>query len=507
MFDYSTQQGLYSAAQTRALDRHAIEKGGIAGGILMARAAAAAWELLLQRWPEPRRIQVVCGTGNNGGDGYLLADIAHKRGFPVTVWQVGDAGRIAGDALRAREQALANGVVVAPFARDCLAAEGVLVDALLGTGLGGEVRPAQYEAIVAMNAAGLPLLALDIPSGLCADSGRVLGAAVKADATATFIVAKRGLYTGAGPACCGDIHLATIGVPRASLAANPAAVQRLDLYSLLAQWPARKPDAHKGDCGRVVVVGGDDGMGGAILLAAEAALRCGAGLVSAATRERHVSALLARCPEAMARGVRGGQDLAPMLAAVDAIALGPGLGQSSWSEQLFQAACDQAACDQAACEAQDKTLVVDADGLNLLAGGAGGVRFPRQDWVLTPHPGEAARLLGTDTAAIQADRFAAVQALQARYGGVVVLKGKGSLICDGRHLLLSDYGNPGMASGGMGDVLSGVIAALLAQGLAPLDAAALGVCLHGAAADSAAGAGQRGLLASDLLAPMRELLG
>ncbi|WP_116367161.1 NAD(P)H-hydrate dehydratase [Parahaliea mediterranea] len=524
MFDYSNLQGLYSAAQTRALDRHAIEKGGIAGHILMARAAAAAWAALLQHWPQPGPVQVACGTGNNGGDGYLLADIAHKRGYPVQVWQVGDPARIRGDALRAREQALANGVPIAPFTPGCLAANvqpnaqqnaqaGVVVDALLGTGLGGEVRPVQREAIDAMNAVGLPLLALDIPSGLCADSGRVLGAAVRAQATVTFIVAKRGLHTGAGPAHCGAISLAALDVPAASLAAHPADCQRLALHSLLRQWPARPAHAHKGDCGRVLVVGGDLGMGGAILLAAEAALRCGAGLVSVATREQHLAPLLARRPEAMARAVRGRQDLAPMLAAADVIALGPGLGQSSWSEQLFQAACGQAACGQAAGDRADgndtggATLVVDADALNLLARGVGGVCPPRRRWVLTPHPGEAARLLATDTAAIQADRFAAVRALQARFGGVVVLKGKGSLICDGERLLLSDYGNPGMASGGMGDVLSGVIAALLAQGLAPVDAAALGVCLHGAAADSAAAAGQRGLLASDLLAPMRELLG
>lgn len=495
MFDYTAQQGLYSAGETRALDRYAIETGGIPGPILMARAAAAAWEALLARWPDPARVQVLCGTGNNGGDGYLLADIAHKRGYPVTVWQLGDSGRIGGDALRAREQALASGVPVAPYSAGCLASEGVLVDGLLGTGLGGEVRPAQRAAIEAINGSGLPVLALDIPSGLCADTGRVLGVAVRASATITFIVAKRGLYTAAGPGCRGELELAGLALPPAFLRHRPPGVRRLELDGLLAQFAPRPPDTHKGHCGRVLVVGGDLGMGGATLLAAEAALRCGAGLVTAATRDAHVPALLARRPEVMARGVRGGQDLAPLVAASDVLALGPGLGQGSWSEQLFQTACRDA----------PGALVLDADALNLLARHGG--PSPRDKWVLTPHPGEAARLLETDTATVQADRFAAARALQARYGGVVVLKGNGTLVCGEDSLLLSDYGNPGMASGGMGDVLSGVIAGLLAQGLAPLDAAALGVCLHGAAADRAAVAGQRGLLAADLMAPMRELLG
>ncbi|TXS89245.1 NAD(P)H-hydrate dehydratase [Parahaliea maris] len=502
MFDYSAQQGLYSAEETRALDRHAIEFGGIPGPILMARAAAAAWESLLARWPDPARVQVICGTGNNGGDGYLLADIAHKRGYPVMVWQLGDSARISGDALHARNQALASGVPVTPWHQGCLEPEGVLVDGLLGTGLGGEVRPVQREAIEAINASGLPVLALDIPSGLCADTGRVLGVSVRASATITFIVAKRGLFTAAGPGHCGELELADLAVPPGLIRHLPPGVRRLEIRSLLAQLAPRLPDTHKGHCGRVLVVGGDHGMGGATIMASEAALRCGAGLVSAATRDVHVAALLARRPEVMAHAVRGGQDLASLVAGTDVLALGPGLGQSSWSEQLFQTACAQAACSGDA-----GAMVLDADALNLLVRGCGGVTPPRDNWVLTPHPGEAARLLETDTASVQADRYAAARALQSRYGGVVVLKGNGTLVCGAELLLLSDYGNPGMASGGMGDVLSGVIAGLLAQGLAPVDAAALGVCLHGAAADHAAAAGQRGLLAADLMAPMRELLG
>jgi NAD(P)H-hydrate epimerase len=231
-------------------------------------------------------------------------------------------------------------------------------------------------------------------------------------------------------------------------------------------------------------------------MAAEASLRCGAGLVQVATRPEHVAALVARTPEVMPRGVSSDDDFTPMLEAADVLVLGPGLGQSPWSTQLLQRAL-----------ASGKPAVLDADALNLLASGALGDIGPAGIRVLTPHPGEAARLLGCDTARVQADRFAAVSDLQRLYGGVVLLKGNGSLITGGENILLSDYGNPGMASGGMGDVLSGVLVSLLAQGLEPLDAACLGVCLHGAAADRAAGVdGMRGLLATDLLPQLRRLL-
>ncbi len=494
--DTTGTERLYTAAQTRELDRCAIQDHGIPGSTLMSRAARAAFDCLLQAWPDPERIQVLCGTGNNGGDGFLVADLAHKRGIPVTVLQVGNPQKIGGDALLAREQAVANGVAIKTFEHAPLLGGGVLVDAMLGTGLGGEVRGEYREAIAAINASGAPVLAIDIPSGLCSDSGRVLGLAVQADLTVTFIGLKRGLFTHAAADCTGAVEFNDLGVPPEVYRQVDCDGYRLELEPLLERLPARPATAHKGLYGTVVVIGGDYGMAGAAALAAEAALRCGAGLVRVATRPEHVAALVARTPEAMPIGVRSGQDLAPLLEAADVLVVGPGLGQSPWSEQLLQAA---AACG--------KPMVLDADGLNLLAAGRVVAEPRRDNWVLTPHPGEAARLLACSNAEIQADRFAAVRALQDRYGGVVVLKGNGSLITDGRQLLLSDYGNPGMASGGMGDVLSGVIGSLLAQRLEALEATALGVCLHGAAADLAAQDGQRGLLASDLAAHMRTLLG
>ena len=486
---------LYTAEQTRALDHCAIHDHGVPGITLMSRASRAAFDALVDTWPDPACIQVLCGTGNNGGDGFLVADNAHKRGIPVTVWQLGDAGKIAGDAKIAREQALANGVQMRDWQGEELAAEGVVVDALLGTGLGGNVRGAYCDAIEAINACGAAVLAIDIPSGLCSDSGRVLGVAVRADLTVTFIGLKRGLFTGEAADYTGAVSFTDLGVPTAVYNEVPGDCSRLELEPLLERLPARPANAHKGLYGTVLVIGGDYGMAGAAAMAAEAALRCGAGLVRVATRPEHVAALVARTPEVMPRGVDSGDELDPLLADADVLVVGPGLGQSQWSEYLLQRAA-----------ASGKPMLLDADGLNLLAAGKIGAE-PRDNWVLTPHPGEAARLLGVNNAEVQADRFGAARALQARFGGVAILKGYGSLIVGRDETLLSDYGNPGMASGGMGDVLSGVIGSLLAQHLAPLEAAALGVCLHGAAADIAAAEGERGLAASDLIPEMRALLG
>ena len=488
-------ENLYTAAQTRALDHCAIHEHDIAGITLMSRAADVALGYLLEVWPEPERLQVLCGTGNNGGDGFLIADLAHKRGINVTIFQLGDSEKVDGDAALALRQARDNGVEIIPFERNLLLPEGVIVDAMLGIGLGGDVRGAFVDAIAAINASGRPVLAMDIPSGLCADTGAVMGSAVVANLTVTFIGLKRGLFALQAPDYTGAVQFSDLGVCPEVYAAVPVDCVRLTLEPLLGLVPLRSASAHKGLYGNVLVVGGDYGLAGAAAMAAESALRCGAGLVQVATRPEHVSAVVARTPEVMPRGVVSSDDFAPMVEAADVLVVGPGLGQSPWSIELLRLCLDSG-----------KPLVLDADALNLLAAGTLGNIRSATNRVLTPHPGEAARLLGSSTAQVQSDRFAAVSALQQRYGGIVILKGNGSLITAGGHILLSDYGNPGMASGGMGDVLSGAIGALLAQHLAPLEAAALAVCLHGAAADVAAQGGQRGLVATDLIPEMRSML-
>ncbi|MBB3190881.1 NAD(P)H-hydrate dehydratase [Halomonas cerina] len=476
---------LYRAEQVRELDRRTIE-GGIEGFALMQRAAAAAWQSLRGRWPTVRSISVLCGGGNNGGDGHVLAALAATEGLAVQRILLKGIDELSGDARRAADMASAAGVEGVPWRSD-LALEGELVvDALLGTGLGGEVRGEAREAIEAINASGLPVLAIDIPSGLHADTGAELGIAVQADRTVTFIGDKLGLHTGAAPARVGELDFRPLGVNAEATGELVPAARLLDA-GLIDTWlPPRTRITHKGDCGHALVLGGAPGFGGAALLAAEACGRLGAGKVSLATAPEHVTASLVRRPEVMVHGARGAGDLGDLPERADVLVVGPGLGQGSWGQGMLQAAL-----------ATRVPLVVDADGLNLLASHFTGRR--RDDWLLTPHPGEAARLLDISAAEVEADRPAAALALQRRFGGVVVLKGAGSLVAGPTGLAVCPYGNPGMASGGMGDVLSGMLGALLAQRL-PLEAAArVGVTLHARAADLAAKAwGERGLLAGDL---------
>jgi NAD(P)H-hydrate epimerase len=436
---------------------------------------------------------VLCGPGNNAGDGYVLARLLRESGLQAQVLFLSDPDSLRGDALRAAQDYLAAGGEAQAFAGSLPAPADLLVDALLGTGLDRPVEAGYRSAIERLNEHKAPVLAADIPSGLHADSGRVLGVAVKAHATVTFIGRKRGLYTGAGVRCAGDVEFDGLEVPADIHASQSAEVQLVQQPPLGPLARARQADAHKGDFGHVLVVGGNLGMAGAVRLAAEAAARCGAGLVSVATRAENVPGLNAGCYELMVHGVGQAAELDALLSRASVVVIGPGLGQSRWSRQLFERVV-----------ASKLPLVVDADALNLLA------RDPlsRDNWILTPHPGEAGRLLEQATAAIQQDRFAAIRQLVDRYHGVLVLKGAGSLVAAGSGpIRLCDQGNPGMASGGMGDVLSGVLAALLAQGLGLFEAASAGVWLHAKAADLAAGEhGERGLLAGDLLPFLRKLI-
>ncbi|MFY0991484.1 NAD(P)H-hydrate dehydratase [Halomonas sp. C05BenzN] len=485
--DHQEHRGrpLYSAEQVRELDRRTIA-AGIDGFALMQRAAMAAWQSLRAHWPGARSITVLCGGGNNGGDGHVLAALAAAEGLAVQRILLKAVDELTGDARRAAEMATAAGVGTEPW-RPGLALRGELVvDALLGTGLGGEVQGAIREAIADVNESGLPVLAIDIPSGLHADTGAVLGDAVLATRTVTFIGDKLGLHTGAAARHVGELDFRALGVDAEEQADLLPAARLLDAGLIGAWLPPRQRDAHKGDFGHVLVLGGAPGFGGAALLAAEACARLGAGKTSLATAPEHVTASLVRRPEVMVHGLRGATDLGELIGNAEVLVVGPGLGQGSWGQGMLQAALQA-----------DRPLVADADALNLLAS-----RWPdeaRDQWILTPHPGEAARLLGTSAAEVEADRPAAARELQARRGGVVILKGAGTLVAGPSGLAVCPFGNPGMASGGMGDALSGILGGLLAQGL-PLEAAArLGVLVHALAADMAAGdIGERGLLAGDL---------
>lgn len=483
---------LHRAAEVRELDRIAVEDHHIAGYTLMSRAGAAAFRVLRDRWPRARRIAVLCGLGNNGGDGYVLARLAREAGMEVDLMYLGDTARLHGDAPRARADFEAGGGASREFDRKRLGAAEVIVDALFGTGLEREVTGPWRDAIEAVNASPAGVLAVDIPSGLHADTGAVLGAAVRADVTVSFIGLKRGMFTGAGPEHCGGIRFDALGVPKEVYLHTTASALRIS-HDILERLLWRRPrTAHKGDHGHVLVVGGDHGMAGAARMAGEAAARVGAGLVSVASRPGHAGAVSGARPELMCHGIATAVDLAGLLGRANIAAVGPGLGRSPWALQLLGTLLDSRL-----------PLVVDADALNLLALEPAA----RGNWVLTPHPGEAARLLGCTVAEVQADRFAAAQAISGRFDAVCVLKGAGTLVHSGAGPVhVCDAGNPGMGSGGMGDILTGVIAGLAAQGLDLEDAARAGVYAHSAAADGAAADGERGLLATDLLPHLRRLV-
>ncbi len=473
---------LYSAAQVRELDARATGGEVSAGYALMQRAAASAWRILRDRRPDAGRIDIVCGPGNNGGDGYEIAALAKTAGCEVRVWAVGEPppGREAAFACAAWR---ARGTIH-PYSPGVLKDAVVIVDALYGTGLSRAPTHAAAAAIEEICASTAWVMAVDIPSGLSADTGQALGQAVRADVTVSFVGRKLGLYTGQGPAQGGERLFDDLGVVAEDFS---GVAELLDLADLARELPARSRAAHKGSNGHALLIGGDEGFSGAILLATRAALRAGAGLVSVATRSSHAALLAASQPEGMFRPVESAAALLPLLEKADVVAIGPGLGRQDWGLALWLQVI-----------ASDLPLVVDADALNLLAERP----LKRGNWVLTPHPGEAARLLEVRTADVEADRVAAVRELAARYGGVAVLKGAGSLVA-GEALAVCPLGNPGMASGGSGDALTGIVAAMLAQGLEMEMAARVAVLAHARAGDVAAQGGERGMLPSDLIEALR----
>ncbi len=486
-------QRLYRSDAIRAMERAAVERLGLDEDALMGLAGEAAWRLLLDRWPDAQRIGIACGPGNNGGDGYVLAQLARGSGRDVRVVALPQNGARDGAGARAAAAYAQSGGVATPYAvGEVLPETDVWIDALFGIGQHRALDGVAADFAAALNRQPQPVLTLDVPSGIDADTGDSLGIAVQADVTLSFIAGKCGLYTGAGRAASGEAVVDNLGLDEALFKdIEPAAL--LARPENLSNWLRPRPrNAHKGDFGHVLCVGGDHGFGGAIALCAQAALRCGAGLVSVATRATHVAALIASRPEAMAHAVEESAEFASLLQGASVIAIGSGLGQGDWGRALHAAAI-----------ASNKPLVIDADALNLLA------QHPQalHDAVLTPHPGEAARLLDVSTAIIQRDRYAAARKLADRNAATVVLKGAGTVVATpGEIPVVIDAGNPGMATGGMGDVLTGTIAALRAQKFSAFDAAVCGTLLHAAAGDAAAcDGGERGLLPTDLFVHLRRL--
>lgn len=519
-------KSLYRAAQVRQLDSLAIKEFGCSGFGLMQLAANVAFQALLERWPNTRFVQVFVGGGNNAGDGFLCAALAKEQSIPCEIIIVGDLSKLSPDAMSAYQKAKSIGVEMIEFdaflTRAAPAQEyGIAVDALLGTGLDRPVTGRFAVAIDKLNSISAPVIAIDIPSGLSADSGMPMGAAVAADLTVTFIGLKQGMLTGHGRDYCGEILFHDLDIPEHVYTSPKAPVpsaRRIDINFATKHLHPRKASSHKGSNGHVVVIGGDTGFGGAAILCAEAALRGGAGLVSVISRSVHRPAALARCPELMWHGTEDSADsgadpsstaslldakVSELLNRATVIVVGPGLGRGRWASRLFNQALSRS-------RASETPLIIDADALHLLSDRMQLSGAIQGNWALTPHPGEAAAMLGGSVADIQQDRFDSIRKLAEIYGGSCLLKGSGSLIAHGAEpakIELCSEGNPGMGSGGMGDLLAGLIAALVSQGI-PLDKSlSCAVCIHGEAADLATeNTGERGLVASDLLPWLRQLV-
>lgn len=461
---------------------------------LMQKAGSAAFHYARQTWPQIQHWLVIAGKGNNAGDGYILACLAKQAGLAIEVYALAPDDKLTGDASIARQKWLDAGGSIQAIENLPLTHPGLLIDALFGTGLNRLLDNTLQELIEQINSNQLPVFSLDIASGLNANTGQPMPVAIKAHNTMTFVALKPGLVTAQGKTHCGEVVIDDLQIGEA-FSKYATSIARLVTFEQLPKLPARDPYSHKASHGRLLCIGGNLGMPGAIRLCAEAALRTGAGLVKVLCHPDNHNLVLQNRPELM---LARPQDITRELTWADAIVIGPGLGQDKWAQDIYQQLT-------AFLTASNKPLVLDADGLRWLA------RDPQltlnEQNILTPHPGEAAALLQTTSQDIEQDRYQAIQALQHKYHCPVLLKGAGTLIQDQQQLWVCNDGNPGMASGGMGDVLAGVLAALLAQGMPARQAIVYGTCLHSFAADlSAQQNGQRGMLASDLYPFLSKLI-
>ncbi len=483
---------VYRTAGIRDIEAKAL--AALQPPVLMERAGLAAAQIARNLTASGGRVLIFAGPGNNGGDAFVVARHLKSWWFKVSVVFAGDAATLSADAKAAYSAWRDSGGDtlgrIPPDPRWDL-----VIDGLFGIGLQRELAGKHAELVAAINALGTPVLAIDVPSGLEADTGRIMGCAVRATHTATFIGIKPGLLTLDGPDHCGRIHLCTLDLDAAALHAAQGAIIGSDIIA--SALPARRANSHKGDYGSLGIIGGAPGMAGAALLAGRAALNLGAGRVYVGLLAPDSIGYDPAQPELMLRTAYEVLKLDHL----NCLAVGPGLGQSPDAHQTLAVALRS-----------KLPLVIDADGLNLIAANAGLQQIVSQrtaPTLLTPHPAEAARLLASTTANVQADRVAAACEIAARYRSSVVLKGAGSICAlpDGMWFI-NTGGNPGMASAGMGDVLTGIISALLAQGADAKRALLAGVHLHGAAADelAAAGSGPIGMTAGEVIIAARALL-
>ncbi|MBI2552959.1 MAG: NAD(P)H-hydrate dehydratase [Candidatus Rokubacteria bacterium] len=502
---------VFTAEEMRRLDRRAIAELGIPGATLMENAGAgAAREIRSAFGPLKRKkVVILCGKGNNGGDGFVVARHLARAGASVRVFLVGSARDVKGDAaLKLSELQRVRGARLTEVGGEnaleevtrALAGGALVVDALLGTGLTGPADRLVGRAIGAINASGRPVVALDLPSGLLSDAGALLGPTVTATLTTTFAGLKRGLLLYPGAAHAGTVRVVPIGIPPAEVSRGISVflLEPSDIRPLL---PPRAPNAHKGSFGHLLVVAGSVGKTGAAALAGRAGLRSGAGLVTIAcpaSQQPIVASLgmetmtepLAETPS-QSLGLKAKDRLFDLAGRVEAVALGPGLSLDQETLALARELVAEVA----------RPMVVDADGLSALAGHLDLLKRAPAPRCLTPHPGEMARMVGMTVPEVQADRIETVRGFCHRYGAFVALKGARTVIGDpSGKVFVNPTGNPGMASGGSGDVLTGMVGAFLSRGLGPVEALQAAVYLHGLAGDLARDdKGEEGLIAGDIL--------
>lgn len=458
---------------------------------LMFEAGTYVADWIVERYESSAKIIIVVGTGNNGGDGYVAAKLLAEKNYRVAVASISPDKTLQGDAEVARQAWLKSGGHIYDASQQTFNDCDLIADALLGTGLKGNVSANYAKLIENINSSNTPVLSVDIPSGIHADTGVTQGTAIAAFTTITFVAIKPGLVTGNGKMHTGELELAPLSI-EACFQELCTPVSQLVGYQCFDPLPNRKLNSHKGDNGKLLCIGGNKGMSGAIGLSAEAALRTGAGLIKVYCHQNSISSIVQSRPEIMATD----QNLHQLLHWADCIVLGPGLGQDSWSRETFNQVLSFLIHE-------DKPIVMDADGLNLLSQHQRKLKL--KNIIITPHSAEAARLLENTVEEVEAQRYASAVRLFERYHAHCVLKGAGTIVRNTSGMYVCADGNPGMSTAGMGDVLAGVLGALLAQGLSASDASLYGTCLHSASADLAAKShGQRGMIASDLFEYLRK---
>lgn len=511
MYTDKLPQQRYQAKQVLDNELLIAQKQGIGSYQLMLNAGAAVFALINDSYQSGPML-VLCGKGNNGGDGYVVAKLALLRGFQVTVIQIGGVKALVGDANQAYQDYRYHGGEVSYEIYDQQDVEQLLnddhnytivVDAVLGIGFNGELRQPTAAVLQWLsNQRNCSIVSVDLPSGIDPDTGVAVNWAVQANKTVTFIAVKQGLSTADGPDHCGDLYYADTMIGNSFHTSIPAKVFCVD-QTFLRQWlPSRRLATHKGNCGKVLLIGSDQGMSGAVRLAALACFRSGAGIVRILTHQDNEAIVASEAAECIVHGVSDQVKIRSWLEQADVIAIGPGMGGSDWGRAMLEQLLSF-------LSTQSKRCVLDADALNVLARLKFSPNFDLDSIVITPHPLEAARLLNCKTQHVQADRFAAARQLTDKYGAVALLKGVGTVINVGGHApyqYVNSTGNPGMATAGMGDVLTGIIAGLMAQGLPTPNAAILGAYIHGAAADLAAKQGERGMMATDVIAYIRQVV-